>query len=66
MNCWTFDRTHHKIFLKQNFDYSDVLLDIVVGGAVALVKRYRTDGQTGEVSQHTREASSARIKNAVA
>ncbi len=28
--------------LLPDFDYSDVLLDIVVGGAVALVKRYRT------------------------
>ncbi len=28
--------------LLPDFDYSDVLLDIVVGGAVALVKRFRT------------------------
>ncbi len=28
--------------LLPDFDYSDVLLDIVVGGAVALVKNYRT------------------------
>ncbi len=28
--------------LLLDFDYSDVLLDIVVGGAVALVKRFRT------------------------
>ncbi len=28
--------------LLPDFDYSDVLLDIVVGGAVALIKRYRT------------------------
>ncbi len=28
--------------LLWNFDYSDVLLDIVVGGAIALVNRFRT------------------------
>ncbi len=28
--------------LLPDFDYSDVLLDIVIGGAVALVKRFRT------------------------
>ncbi len=28
--------------LLPDFDYSDVLLDIVVGGAIALVKRFRT------------------------
>ncbi len=27
------------------FDYSDVLLDIVVGGAAALIKRFRTHRQ---------------------
>ncbi len=42
MTCWTFGRTHHKSFFSKCFYYSDVLLDIVVGGAVALVKRFRT------------------------
>ncbi len=32
--------TPHNLLL--DLDYSDVLLDIVVDGAVALVKRYRT------------------------
>ncbi len=32
--------TLQNIFL--DFDYSDVLLDIVVGGAAVLVKRFRT------------------------
>ncbi len=41
MNCWTFGRTHHKIFYL-DFDYSDVLLDIVVGGAATLFRRFRT------------------------
>ncbi len=35
--------------LLPDFEYSDVLLDIVVGGAVALVKRYKTC-KTGEAS----------------
>ncbi len=38
-----------------DFVYSDVLLDIVVGGAAVLFRRYR----------RAREASSAGIKNAV-
>ncbi len=48
-----------------DFDYSDVLLDIVVGVAVALVKRFRTRKQGKRVGALS-EASSARIKNAVA
>ncbi len=41
MNCWTF-RQNTPQNLLPDLNYSVVLLDIVVGGAVALVKRYRT------------------------
>ncbi len=34
--------------LLPGFDFSDVLLDIVVGGAVALVKRYRKRRRWGK------------------
>jgi len=34
--------------LLPGFDFSDVLLDIVVGGAVALVKRYRKRRRRGK------------------
>ncbi len=34
--------------LLPGFDFSDVLLDIVVGGAVALVKRYRKHRRRGK------------------
>ncbi len=34
--------------LLPGFDFSDVLLDIVVGGAVALVKRYRKCRRRGK------------------
>ncbi len=38
LNIW--QNTPQK--LLPDFDYSDVLLNVVVGGAVALVKRFRT------------------------
>ncbi len=43
--------------LLPDFDYSDALLNIVVGGAAALFRGFRT----GEASRRAREASSARI-----
>ncbi len=44
------------------FDYSDVLLDIVIGAAAALIKRKTR--RRGEVSRHAREAQTVRISNA--
>ncbi len=51
--------------LLPDFDYSDALLDIIVGGAAGLFRRYRTR-RRGKRAGRAREALSARIKNAVA
>ncbi len=40
MNFWTFGRIPQN--LLPDFDYSDVLLDIVVSGSAVLFRRYRT------------------------
>ncbi len=39
MNCWIFGRTPQNRL--PDFDYSDILQDIVVSGAAALFRRYR-------------------------
>ncbi len=51
--------------LLPDFDHSGVLVDIVVGGAAVLFRRWMTR-RRGEASRRAREASSARIKNTVA
>ncbi len=47
------------------FDYSDVLLNTVVGGSNGAVKTVQ-DAQTEEASRRALEAQTARISNAVA
>ncbi|KAI2645419.1 putative RNA-directed DNA polymerase from transposon BS [Labeo rohita] len=51
--------------LLPDLNYSDVLLKVVVGGAAALIKRFRTR-RRGEASRRAREASTTRIPNGTA